>query len=257
MYGLPIKIALDWQINFHHAPLLIALEKGYFAEQGLDVTLHTFQSSTQACLLLGAGAYQFALTNGVQIDILNSKRIDLEIVSVLIDKPLEVIVSSLPFTSENIRGKILVHSSSHSASFTFSALKTFLSYYHVQQGEVDVLLSKHTLLTPFLAGHVDIIFNVYHTSQLYDLQKYSSQPLYIKTLAELGITPRSGLVMVTHRTVDSVVKNKMKQALKKAYQYILAHPKNALECILNRYSALRIGGAEKLWQRIWPCFAQL
>ncbi len=35
----PLTILLDWFINPDHGPLVVALEKGYFAEAGLEVTL--------------------------------------------------------------------------------------------------------------------------------------------------------------------------------------------------------------------------
>lgn len=34
-----LTILLDWFVNPDHAPLIIAQEKGYFADVGLDVTL--------------------------------------------------------------------------------------------------------------------------------------------------------------------------------------------------------------------------
>ena len=33
------RVILDWFVNPDHAPLFVALEKGYFAERGLDVEL--------------------------------------------------------------------------------------------------------------------------------------------------------------------------------------------------------------------------
>ncbi len=35
----PLTILLDWFINPDHGPLVVALEKGYFAQAGLEVTL--------------------------------------------------------------------------------------------------------------------------------------------------------------------------------------------------------------------------
>ena len=46
-----LTLMLDWFVNPDHAPLFVALEKGYFAEAGLEVELHRTgrsQRSTQA-----------------------------------------------------------------------------------------------------------------------------------------------------------------------------------------------------------------
>ena len=39
MAGEKITLLLDWFINPDHAPIIVAQEMGYFAEQGLDVEI--------------------------------------------------------------------------------------------------------------------------------------------------------------------------------------------------------------------------
>ena len=34
-----MTVLLDWYVNPDHAPIIIAQERGFFAEQGLDVTI--------------------------------------------------------------------------------------------------------------------------------------------------------------------------------------------------------------------------
>jgi NitT/TauT family transport system substrate-binding protein len=36
---VPVKVALDWKFEGPQAPFLVAAERGYFAAEGLDVTV--------------------------------------------------------------------------------------------------------------------------------------------------------------------------------------------------------------------------
>ncbi len=53
-----IKFANDWKWEGPAAPFLLALDKGYFEEAGLDVTMDTGKGSLDAIPRVAAGAYQ-------------------------------------------------------------------------------------------------------------------------------------------------------------------------------------------------------
>lgn len=54
----PIKFSLDWKYEGPAAPFLVALEKGYFADEGLDVTIDTGAGSLEPINRVASGAYQ-------------------------------------------------------------------------------------------------------------------------------------------------------------------------------------------------------
>lgn len=54
----PIKFSLDWKFEGPAAPFLLAKEKGYFAEEGLDVTIDTGAGSVEPINRVASGAYQ-------------------------------------------------------------------------------------------------------------------------------------------------------------------------------------------------------
>jgi NitT/TauT family transport system substrate-binding protein len=63
----PIKFTLDWVFQGPTAPFLVALEKGYYKAEGLDVTMDPGQGSAGAVQRVATGAYQigFADVNSV------------------------------------------------------------------------------------------------------------------------------------------------------------------------------------------------
>jgi NitT/TauT family transport system substrate-binding protein len=53
----PVKFTLDWKFEGPAAPFTVALDKGYFKEQGLDVTIDTSNGSVEPLTRLATGSY--------------------------------------------------------------------------------------------------------------------------------------------------------------------------------------------------------
>jgi len=53
-----VRFALDWKFEAPSAPYLIALEEGYYAEEGLDVSIDSGSGSTQTIPRIAAGNYE-------------------------------------------------------------------------------------------------------------------------------------------------------------------------------------------------------
>jgi NitT/TauT family transport system substrate-binding protein len=54
-----VKLTLDWRFEGPAAGFLLAQDKGYFAEEGLEVTIDTGNGSVEAIPRVATGAYQF------------------------------------------------------------------------------------------------------------------------------------------------------------------------------------------------------
>ena len=62
-----LRVLLDWFVNPDHAPLFVALEKGYFAERGLEVVLIAPSDPSAPPKMVAAGRADIAVSYQPQL----------------------------------------------------------------------------------------------------------------------------------------------------------------------------------------------
>jgi NitT/TauT family transport system substrate-binding protein len=72
----PIKFSLDWKFEGPAAGFLFAAERGYFKDEGLDVTIDTGSGSTGAVTRVASGAYDIAFADVNSMIEFNTKNPD-------------------------------------------------------------------------------------------------------------------------------------------------------------------------------------
>lgn len=78
----PIKFTLDWVFQGPTSPFLVALDKGYYKAEGLDVTMDPGQGSAGAVQRIATGAYQIGFADVNSIIEYNAKNPGKEVMCV-------------------------------------------------------------------------------------------------------------------------------------------------------------------------------
>ncbi len=216
----PLRLTLDWVLNPHHAPLVMALTQGFFKEEGLEVELIPAQGSLEGCIQVAAGTADLALTTEAQWIIQKDKGLDLQPVLTLISQPLEVFVSRVPLTQ--LKGKRIGHASS-GVGFSAAVLKQILKSQGLTENDIAAVHTKHGLVTALVSRQVDAIVNAYRTYVLVDLKDYDEK-FHIYPYEEVGIPVFAAQVMVAHPRVDLKTKKALQRALTKACQFLQQNP---------------------------------
>ncbi len=86
-------VVLDFTPNAVHAGLYAALERGYFAEAGIDLKVRAPGDSTDAPKLLEAGRTEFAVLDINDFGLARDRGLDLTAVAALVQVPLAAVIA--------------------------------------------------------------------------------------------------------------------------------------------------------------------
>lgn len=79
-----LKFVLDWAWQAMHGPFLIALENGYYADEGLDVTIDRGFGSGDTISKVASGAYDIGFAEGTGLFKFNTDNPDDAVITVLV-----------------------------------------------------------------------------------------------------------------------------------------------------------------------------
>ena len=103
----PLIVYFDWSFNPHHAPLIIAQQKGIFKKHGIDVRLVSASGSEEGSNQVVAGNVDIAVSKQSShlVRVVN-QNLPLVRIATLIDKPLECLITAPTLSKiEDLKGK--------------------------------------------------------------------------------------------------------------------------------------------------------
>ena len=245
-----LRLALEWLINPHHAPLVIALTQGFFKAEGLEVELVQGQGSLEGCVQACAGVVDLALTNEAQWVIQTEKGLKLEPVLTLIGQPLEVFISRVPLGQ--LKGKRIGHSSS-GVGFSAAVLDHILEQQRLNSQDIKTVFTKYSLASFLISGQVDAVINAYRTYAAVDLRQDKGS-FYIYPYEDLGIPSFAAQVIVANDQVTPQIKEALQRALIMACQFLKDNPRKAWEIFKTYKPELDSPANQEIWFIIVPLF---
>lgn len=238
-----LKVRLDWLPTGYHAPFWIAVEKGWFKQAGLDVSLSDGTGSVTTVQLVGSGQYDLGHAALSIMAIARSKGMRLTSVAGFFrkgDTGLMVPLQSPISGPKDLKGKKIIYTAgSLEAPFIDAFLKAGgLTPSDVQLVNVDA----NAKVGQYLAGNADGLISAGPTVAL--LQK--RRPSKLILFADYGLNlPSMGLVA----SEDALAKKgpairEFASIVSGAWAYILnGHEDEGIEAVLHSHAAARLDPA--------------
>ncbi len=224
-----LTLLLDWFINPDHAPIFIALEKGYFKEKGLDVEIIAPSNPNDPPKLVAAGKADIAVSYQHQHQMQVDQGLPLVRIATLVATPLNSLVVLADGDIKNIadlKGKTIGYSV---GGFETILLKVMLERVGLKLTDVKLVNVNFSLSPSLFSGQVDAVIGAFRNFELnqMDIENRPGKAFYVE---ENGIPAYDELILVANKDkVDDAKLRKFVDAIEEGVQYLLNHPEDSWE----------------------------
>ena len=91
--AVPVKLALDWYPNANHLGLFIAQQKGYFEEEGLDVTMYTPSDPSTVLQTVASGSDDFGMNYQPDVILARNENVPVVSIAAVVQHPLNSVMA--------------------------------------------------------------------------------------------------------------------------------------------------------------------
>jgi NitT/TauT family transport system substrate-binding protein len=230
----PIRFILDWALQGTHAPLVVAIEKGYFAEEGLDVSFDRGTGSADSIAKVASDAFDLGFGDINSLIEFNAKNPDRQVKAVAMfynKSPMAIMALQETGISDPkmLEGKRL---GIPAGSATRRLVPLFAKTVGFDVGKVEIpAIDSKLQQTLLLTKEIDAIAP-YTTSALPNLQSegYGPDRLNIFRFVDYGLDLYGNAVLVPVSFLEENP-NQVKaflRAFTKGFQDTLADPDTAI-----------------------------
>ncbi|MGO2319093.1 MAG: ABC transporter substrate-binding protein [Vibrio toranzoniae] len=222
-----LTLMLDWFVNPNHGPIVIAQERGYFADQGLAVEIQEPADPSTPAKLVAAGKVDLAVTYQPSLTMDVAAGLPLVRASTLIATPLNTLMvldNGKNDSLADLKGKKIGISIAGNEEATIG---TMLAQENVEFTDVQTINVGWALSSSLASGKVDAIWGGlrnFETNQL-ALEGFKAKAFFPE---EHGVPAYDELIFVANaKQRDDEAIKAFNKALEQATTYIVNHPQDS------------------------------
>lgn len=223
----PLTLMLDWFVNPNHGPVILAKQKGYFEQQGLDVTIQEPADPSLPAKLVATGKADLAISYQTSLTIDAAQGLPLIRSATLISTPLNtmmVLDNGKINSLADMKGKKVGIAIAGNEEATIG---TMLRSAGLQFSDVEIINVGWALSASLASGKVDAIwggFRNFETNQL-AIEGYKAKAFFPE---EHGVPAYDELVFVANAdSYDADALKRFNKAIEQATTYIVNHPQTS------------------------------
>jgi putative hydroxymethylpyrimidine transport system substrate-binding protein len=250
-----ITLLLDWFVNPDHGPIIIAEEKGYFKDAGLDVEVIAPADPADPPKLVAAGRAELAISYQPQLHLQVAEGLPLVRVGTLVATPLNclLVLADGPVKSiADLRGGKVGFSV---AGVEEALLTTILERNGVGLDEIDLVNVNWSLSPSLMSGQVDAVIGAFRNFELnqMDIEGVKGRCFYLE---EEGLPAYDELIYIANRdSMNKDVIRRFLQATELATQYIINHPQESWDIFKSTAKELDDELNKRAWDDTLPRLA--
>lgn len=251
-----VTLMLDWFVNPDHAPIIVAQEKGFFTDEGLDVEVVAPADPADPPKLVAAGKADYAISYQPQLHLQVHEGLPLTRIGTLIATPLNCLMvrADGPVQKiEDLKGKKIGYSVSGVEN---ALLGQILKTAGLTTDDVEMINVNWSLSPALIAGQVDAIIGAYRNFELTQMRLEGAEGRCF-FVEEQGVPTYDELIFVANpNSLDVEKSRRFLNAVERGAQYMVNHPDESWELFSATAPDLRDELNSNAWKDTLPRFAQ-
>ena len=241
-----LRFTLDWRFEGPAALFLAALDKGYFAAEGLDVTIEQGTGSRETVARVATGGFDAGfgdVTTLIRARDDNPATAPRAVMMVYDRAPFAIVGRRSRGITENPRsleGKIL---GAPAADGAFAQWPAFRTLNRIDEAKIKFLNIGFPVREPMLAsGEVDAAFGYAHSAYLtLKARGVPADDIVLLEMADHGLLAYGNAVMVSPKLLaaNPEAVKALLRALTRGVRDTVAAPAEALQAVLSRNTAAK------------------
>jgi putative hydroxymethylpyrimidine transport system substrate-binding protein len=250
-----MSLILDWFVNPDHGPVIIAQERGYFADAGLEVEIIAPADPTDPPKMVAAGRADLAISYQPQLHLNLHQDMPLVRVGTLVSTPLTclVVLADGPIQSmSDFAGRKVGFAV---AGVQEAMLEGMLRHNGLSGDDVEQINIGWSISPALMSRQVDGVIGAFRNFELNQLDIEGMQGRCFYPENE-GIPAYDELIYVANpETMDKDRIARFLAATERATQFILNNPDESWEIFASTSAELRNELNERAWGDTYPRFA--
>ena len=247
-----MTLLLDWFVNPDHAPIIVAREKGFFADQGLQVEVIAPADPSDPPKLIAAGKGDLAISYQPQIHLQVAEGLPLIRVGTLVSTPLNclLVLKDGPIKKiSDLKGKKVGFSV---AGVEEALLTAILGKHGLKMSDIELVNVNWSLSPSLMSKQVDAVLGAYRNFELnqMEIEKVPGRCFYVE---EEGVPTYDELIYIANtKLMDKGKIRRFLRATELATQYIVNHPEESWRVFSSTSKELRDQLNEMAWSDTLP-----
>ncbi|TBN39011.1 ABC transporter ATP-binding protein [Paracoccus subflavus] len=251
-----LSLMLDWFVNPDHAPIIVAQEKGFFAEAGLRVEIAAPADPADPPRMLASGQVDLAVGYQPQLHLQVHEGLPLIRVATLVATPLNclTVLADGPVQSiADLKGRKVGYSVPGMETALMGAM---LDKAGLTIDDVELVNVGWSLSPALMTGQVDATLGGFRNFEMTQMRLEGAEGrcLFVE---EHGIPAYDELIVLANpKTMDPGAIARFVAAMERGAQYILNHPDEAWALFRDAYPELDDELNRQAWAATLPRFSQ-
>ncbi len=250
-----LTVILEWFVNPDHAPLVVAREKGFFAEAGLAVDLVAPADPNDPPKLVAAGQADIGVSYQPQLHMQVDEGLPVVRVGTLVATPLVALMVTPDGpvkTLADLKGKRIGYSVGF---YRDTLLPAMLARHGLKLADVETVAINFALSQALLSGQVAATIGAFRNFEINQLE-LAGEPGRAIFPEDEGVPPYDELIFIANKAkLGDKRLRAFLDGLERGVQYLINHPADSWTLFVKAYPDLDDELNKRAWRDTLPRFA--